>query len=411
VVLLIVAVGAPLAQDWLPFHLAAKLAAAGRWEALYPPATATSLFDVPQAYEDLARHTFSTNGATAFRPETLTAFVSPPPAAFLLALLRDAPWRTSMIVMRLALALPLCGALLLFGERVAGSDPRARWQWSRICLLGSPLFMYAIASGQPSAWTATACILSALPATVGLEIAGGTALALAVLTKATPAVVVVGLWVVGRRRIASVAMALAVAAFVASSPFTGIDAWRAFAGISVRLGRTVITDWNNMSIDAMMLRSATQAADAYLHQPDEIGASLSWLGRGVLFLAAVWSASRPRASMIRRVSAVWVIWLAATPLLWLHYATALIPLLGSTSIRHRRSAAVLAGLLSSVLLMRIYGAGSVLVGNVASAAWLTSAAWLLSGRAWVPLSGPASPGGNNPVVSDCRPRSARGGGA
>lgn len=382
--ILAVAVAVPFAQDLLPFYLAAKLAPAGRWESVYPAPTATSLFDVPHAFLDLARHTVGSVWGIAFRPETLTAFISPPPAAFLLAPLRDAPWLVNMVSMRLALALPLCAALLAFGGRLAGPEPRAPRLWSRLCLAASPLLLYTIAIGQPSAWVATACLLSVLPATFGLEIAGGTFLSLAVLTKATPAVVVAGLWIVGRRRMASVAAMLTAAAIVATFPFTGLDAWRGFGGVAVRMGRTVITDWNNMSIDAMVLRSAIHLADSYWRQPGAVATSISWLGRAGLLLAALWSASRPGASTARRVTAVWVFWLAATPLLWLHYATALIPLLGATAVRHWRPAAVLAGSLSAVLLVKIGWADSFLSGHVACAAWLASAAWLLSDRAWSP---------------------------
>jgi hypothetical protein len=73
-----------IAQDWLPFRVAATLAPSSRWSEIYPDAAAGNLFSVPETFRDLTAAQLTADGPFAIPAEAVTAFVSPPPAAFLL---------------------------------------------------------------------------------------------------------------------------------------------------------------------------------------------------------------------------------------------------------------------------------------------------------------------------------------
>ena len=204
------------------------------------------------------------------------------------------------------------------------------------------------------------------------------------LCKATPVLVVVGLWLAGRRRLAGIAAALTAAVVALSGPTVGLEAWDRFLAISWRIGRTVITDWGNVSADATLLRLATGAGDSVFRQSSGVPLVGAWILRVTLVLLACWQVLRSEASSARRISAAWIAWMAATPLLWLHYLSVLVPLFASTSMgpRSRHAPLLLTAGLSAVLVARVAGVNVGAVGSAGGLVWLTSASWLLSHAAW-----------------------------
>jgi hypothetical protein len=68
----------------------------------------------------------------------LTRFLSPPPAAFFLWFLKDADWRTDLLVWRLVLAVPLVVALFHVAKQGCVDDDM-RVRWALACVLGVPL--------------------------------------------------------------------------------------------------------------------------------------------------------------------------------------------------------------------------------------------------------------------------------
>lgn len=365
------------AQDWIPFHVAAGLASRGLWPSIYPPNSAQSLFDVTTDYREEARRSVQHDGAPAFLDSTLTSFVSPPPAALALQPFTKSAWRTSVTVWRLALAIPMVLALLWFAA--SAGDPAAAGRWSWLCLAGAPLASYVVQSGQPSGWLMVAAAMSVLPATAPRDAAGGLALGLGVVFKATPLLVIAGLWLAGRRRLALIAAAVAASAVIGSLPLTGVESWTRFSAVSARLASVVITDWNNAAIDAALLRPVA-GVDAVFHKPTTLTFVVSQLSRLLLLIACLAVAGRPAVEPARRAAAAWIAWMAVTPILWLHYLLLLVPLFGAQPGRKSGAGLVLVGLLSAAFLARVAGWQSGTHGYVLGAVWLASALWLLSNR-------------------------------
>lgn len=374
--LLLIAVRGHLAQDWIPFHLAAKLAATKNWEQLYRGAGARSLFDVSDEYRAAAHELLRDNPSSDIDENTVTAFVSPPPAAFLLAPFAHASAQTSVTALRLALALPMAAALIVFSVKACG-DSSAKLRWSAICFAALPLLVYPVNVGQSSAWLLIVAVASLLRKSVWLDLLAGTALGLTILTKGTPLLLAVGLLVLGRWRLGLTAIGIAVVAVVLSFPLAGLDAWRGFATTASRLGSTVITDWNSVSVDAALMRWSGEPADALFRSPGEASKMASWGLKAAIALVALWSVAGSRGSLRARVSALWIVWLAINPLAWLHYLTVLIPLIGAVPGRRALDAVLLAALLSLPLILRAMSAAPELIGSLGTIAWLGSALFII----------------------------------
>ncbi|HXT72016.1 MAG TPA: glycosyltransferase family 87 protein [Vicinamibacterales bacterium] len=378
VLLVMTAVTASPAQDWIPFQAAERLARAAEWEAVYPPAGAGSLFDVTERYRDVARSMISQGGQPAFAGELLTAFLSSPPAAFAAVPFSRLSWQSGTLAWRLTLAIPVVLSLLLVGASATNLQSRARWSW--ICLAAAPVLCYAVYIGQPSSLLFVVAAMSMLPATLGRDMAGGVALGLGVIFKATPILVIAGLWMCGRRRLAAIAAATAAIACVATLPFVG-NGWAGFFATVKRLATVGISDWNNASFDAALLR-LTAGTTSLFTEPGTLVIVMSWLLRLVVAGLAVRAVIDGGRAPARRAAAVWIGWLAATPVLWLHYLVALVPLAGAAPARRVDPGALLVAATGIVLAGRIAGVAPVLCGMAACGVWLASAAWLLSNRCW-----------------------------
>lgn len=366
VVLLGVAADTTPGQDWVPFQVASTLARLGAWHDVYPVEQARTLFDVSARFAATALNLqldIPTNG--------ITGFVSPPPAAFLLTPLDGLSAAWSNALWRLAIALPVCVAMIAFGEwrrHVAGVSP---WAWTGICLVAGILPFYIVGAGQPSGWLFVAAVCSVLPSSKRSDVAGGGALALACMTKATPLLVVVGLWLAGRRRFAAIAAITLVVWTTAAWPWTGLESWRVFVQSAAHLGRNILADWNNASVDALLQRIISGRTDSYFQQAAGAVTVAAWLVRLALVGVAGVRLMRARTAGAR-VGAVWVAWLASTPLLWTHYLSVLMPLLPDTSRNPWRPLVPLVPF-SLATWMGFANQHTALVATLSCAGWLLAA--------------------------------------
>lgn len=376
-VLLGVAVSTMPGQDWVPFEVAATLARERAWHDVYPVERAISLFDVTDRFRALALGLGLNVPAAG-----VTAFISPPPAALMLAPMTAAPNTLSNAFWRLIIALPLCLAMFVFGEwrhRVAHVSP---WQWAVVCLTAGILPFYIVGAGQPSGWLFVAAVCSVLPASRRVDAAGAVTLALACMTKATPVLVIVGLWFAGRRRFAVGTTVLLIVWVIGSWPWTGVEAWRTFLASATHIGGHVMADWNNASVDALLQRVVSGKTDASLQSPGMLVSVLGWSVRLLLLGAASLRVVRAH-SPAARAGAVWVAWLASTPLLWTHYLTVLMPLLPMTSRGAWRPLLPLMAVSAGTWLVYA-NQRTAFVGALSCAGWLLAAALLLRSDAGEP---------------------------
>lgn len=298
----------PLGQDWFPLHIAGSLARQGDWSAVYLPAEAQSLFDVSPAFRATARAEVPAN---AFDPRVVTAYLSPPPAAVLMMPLAG-HWRISLLLFRLLIAGAMLGAIGL-AWRV---DARP---WTAAALGVAPLLAYTVYLGQTSGLLLVPAVIAVLPPTKARDTAGGLALGLVVLTKATPLIAVVGLFALGRRRLALIAVGAAAVVTLAAWPWTGVEPWLAFWHSASRLSGVVINAWANVSVDAGVVRLSVPASDWQWWTLTSGQQAVAWSARIALLLAAGWGLWR------QHPVAPWLAWLAATPVLWSFYLIVLVP--------------------------------------------------------------------------------------
>jgi hypothetical protein len=357
------------AQDWLPFKAAPALARNGEWRSLYPARGATSLFDVSSDYKDAARAVFSPGEIAAFDEATLTAFISPPPAAFLLPWNPGTDFRLSMRLWRLAVTLPMVLAIVWIAWEQAQIGTDAMLQWGIVTAFFSPVLTYVAGSGQPSGWLIAAAMVSFAQANTTRSIVGAFTLSLGIVTKATPLGVVFGLFFARRFQMALIAFSLSFLAVALTWPFAGLPAWSEFLDSSVRLLSTVVTDWNNASIDAAMVRTG------FVRWP-------ALVIRAALILLAAWTIVRAQQNS-RKIAAVWIGWLASTPLLWVHYLPVLMTALTRTSPRVALLSYAACASLTLPFVASLLGLTSGIVGTVLALSWLATSAWLLSESAWM----------------------------
>lgn len=91
-----------------------------------------------------------------------------------------------------------------------------------------------------------------------------------------------------------------------------------------------MADWNNASVDALLQRLISSHTDSSFQLPTVAVTTVAWFVRAFLLGCACVRVVRARTHSAR-VGAVWVAWLASTPLLWTHYLAVLMPLLSGTS--------------------------------------------------------------------------------
>ncbi|MGH9201162.1 MAG: hypothetical protein ACRD2A_08005 [Vicinamibacterales bacterium] len=108
--------------------------------------------------------------------------------------------------------------------------------------------------------------------------------------------------------------------------------------------------------------------------------------------ALIWLAWRHRREPRHRIASVWIAWLIVSPMLWLHYLVALVPLAGTVPRQRFLVVLVCVATLSLSLVIRTR-ANPVVLGHIVTLAWLVAAAaltWRTRLEAELP---PASSGG------------------
>lgn len=265
--------------------------------------------------------------------------------------------------------------LALFVVASTLSNHEAQIQWALTCLAATPLMFYLISLGQTSAWIMAAAAVTLVDRNRWLDAIGGVLLGLTVLTKLTPLAIAVAFWLIGRRPFAAWAM-IGAGLLGCASVSRDISGWHEFGVSFSRLAREIISGWNNASLDAEAMRLTSGIADALFRTPT----SSIWLGlllvrvAGLLFLARM--ALDQRRTDMDRAAAIWLGWLVATPLLWLHYLVVLLPILGMMTRRGFAWAPIVAFLLSMPVLLFLSGVNLVVVGHAATAAWVAAALWI-----------------------------------
>ncbi len=308
ILLLYTACFGPLPQDWFPLHIAGALARHGQWEAVYLPPQAQSLFEVTPAFTKTA---VAEVPASAFDPRVVTAYLSPPPTAVLMMPFAG-HWRISAVCLRLLIA----GAMLLALGIALRADTRPWWVGA---LALSPLLGYTVYLGQTSGLLLLPAMMAVLPSTKGRDALGGVALGLTILTKATPVIAAVGFLLMGRRRLGIMALATAAGIALLTLPATGIQPWFDFWHSASRLSGIVIDGWNNVSLDAGLVRFSQPASDWQWFTLSPAQHRVTLLARVALLIGAAIGLQR------KAPSAPWIAWLAATPVLWDFYLVVLLP--------------------------------------------------------------------------------------
>jgi hypothetical protein len=369
--LVVTAIAAPSSQDWIPFQTASLLVSKGLWSDVYPMASAGSLFDVTPRFSQAAA------SIASFPPGTLPGFVAPPPAAFLALVFQALPPAAAQALARLAQIVPLLIALVWQERALRDRSPNGRSDWSLLLLSSVPLLFYTVLVGQPSAWLVPAAAATLLPPSKTTDTVGGVCLALAALCKATPLALIPALWWLGRRRLAVIAGGVVVAATIVTLPFTPMSAWIGFLQTVSRLSSVVIADWNNLAPDAFFTLwgrgTAGENWEAALSVERAAGVSIriALLGAAVYVVVA-----RSTSGSTRRHAALWLAWLSASPLLWLHYLVVLLPVC-AFELQSSRSGSALMALVSFVLLCRVAGLSPFATGIGLGVVWLVSASVLL----------------------------------
>lgn len=350
------AIRGPLGQDWWPLQIAGTLVHEHRWDAVYYPPAGD--FVSPRFREVAA--TVSGNSDLT----TLTAYLSTPPVAVLFAPLAGHP-RVSLALLRLLMAGGMIGALFLAMQ--AQPERAHLWAWSAVAL--APVMAYSLFVGQTAPCFLMASTMAALPRTRGRDWFGGLALGLTILTKATPLAIAVGLFLIGRRRLAVIAVASATLVSVGALPWTGLRPWADFYAVAQRIPDLIAVDWNSLSVDALVLRITRHLDGGIRLTPTQVERTAILACRLPLLGWALWVGWRRRAG-----AAVWIAWLVATPILWTYYLLALFPCVPQ---RTPAGTLVLGALLSASVAMQWAGVPSFLVGIAGSVMWLAAAAVFL----------------------------------
>ncbi len=357
------------AQDLVAFAAAEQVRAAGHLSAVYPAPDATSLFDVAPAFRA---------EASRWLPDAaITAFVAPPPALALGALAATGGLGTG--IARLLLTLPaLLGLLAL--HRASRGGPTAT-----LLLLGvAPLLSYTAALGQSSGLLLAVVAVGVLPPEPRRDTLAGLVLGAITVLKGFPILLVAVALATGRRRLAAVALATVAAAVAGGMAVLPGALWADFLATAAALSRQVVGDWNNASLDALLVsvaRGRPHPELVALAGPPALLALVVRVGLVGGAIAALIRADRPAPRWV----AATVGMLALTPLLWQHYLLALVPALwwareDAPTPRSEAVAVALTWALSASSALKALGVGGLGIHALAVGAWLATAGWLLVSR-------------------------------
>lgn len=361
------------AQDLLPFQTASALIADGRFDAVYPPEDAISLFDVHPDFQ----HTALRIAGEGYAREAVTAYVAPPPALLIGETLPADP-TCSVKLWRLIIASVGLLSLLALETNLRRTCPDALPAWHLMIAGALPLLLYAVYLGQTSALLLAAVTATVLAPGKRRDILGGTALGLVAIAKLFPlAIIPAALWL-RERRIAAVSLITVLAACALAIACWPVSLWCDFSGAAHQVSRHVIADWNNASIDAGLTALAVGEVSSTFRPPPlwvSIAATLVRVGlAGGAILLVIRERALPSQS---RWTLLWIALLAATPLLWSHYLICLLPVLQPML---RRGARVVPVLLALGLSIGFLAKGHVplwMVSALTPSIWLGAAGYII----------------------------------
>lgn len=358
-------------QDILPFVVAARMLQDGAsWHDAYLMPGARSLFDVTPAYQAAV----ASQLGTGTDQKVLTAFVAPPPAVTFGWLWTGLDWDVVRPLLILLLTVPVVWA----AWRAAAATPGVL-QSGAVWLVSSLVVFYAAHQAQLS--------LLALPAAAGLlsedrrgRLVGAGCLGALVVVKIGPLVVLPFLWWAGRRREVGIAASVVVVLLAAGTALAGTGGWDVFLSSLRQISAHTVVEKTNASPDALF---AVLVEGSGLQRWHDLSSPWDSLATGLRLGSAGWFLWRARSGgPADRVAAGWLVWLCLTPLHWVHYHTALVPLLAARSAERPLRSVLLGVVMSAPIAVLLLGDGHDRQALVAGAI-----GWLILVAAWPPPAG------------------------
>ncbi len=307
------------AIDFQPFYIASHLVAQGKLDSVYVPPTATSLNDLPAEY---------VLEAEARIPDYLvalqTGFVAPPAVLWIMTPLSWLDYSTATTVWRALMAAVVSGSIL----GLMGIVPRQANTEAAMSALLVPMGLvawYTVAAGQntPLVLAAAVALVRLGPATQSLSTAvllAAVTLALAIVFKLFPLLLVVPLLAAGHWRVAGLAAGLAGLVGTLAWLVGPAELTSAFLQTAAGLSRGIITSWPSLSLDAAIARLwYGQASGQFLLLPDALAWALKAMKGGVFLAACLLCLPAAGLPHAQRMTVALAGLLAVVPLVWYHY--------------------------------------------------------------------------------------------
>jgi hypothetical protein len=190
--------------------------------------------------------------------------------------------------------------------------------------------------------------------------------------KAFPALLVGFLFLMGRRAVAGWVLGICCVWTTLSLVVLPGALWIGFfEGLRV-IGQGVITDTNNLSIDALLLRLASGGVTtSFTTPPTWVLLVAGAVKAGVLTLAVATALGWRQVDAERRWGGAWIATLSLSPLLWASYLVVLPAILPCRSERdQRRRLVLLAAAGGWMLLHGVRVLPPMLLGTMGSLLWL-----------------------------------------
>jgi hypothetical protein len=392
-------------QDFVPGYVAATLARRGDFASIYLPPAARGLFDSAPSFLDLSVRSVAQE---SFRETNATAFVSPPPAILIYSLLSRLPFVWAARAWALVQAVLMAACFVLLEKhvlrRLAYSTTVSRW-----CTIAfAPVLFMAVSTGQSSClFLAVVCACLADPNGRQHDALLGVSLGLLVILKLWPALGLLALPFMRRRRAALIAFAIVAASVVASLALFPSAVFVAFArGLQPFSGR-VIPYYNNISFDNLFTHAwLGDVSENLISVPHHAMVTSGLLKAGLATaFAAAFAFRRPGKGLAW--AALWSMLLVVCPLVWDHYLVMIPGLVGlvlrSTDSRRLRASAMaclpLAG--TAILVAHAVPSGRAFVCGpfalfcmlalVLAACWLSPRRFGAAAYAQPPPCAPAEP--------------------
>jgi hypothetical protein len=377
-ILLIYALYPGWSQDFLPWYSAGQLLLAGQADQIYLPGDARDLFSSSASF---IQTSLSAAGGAAEADE-ITAFVAPPPSLLLTLPLNVFPYPVAAVLWRLALAGIAIAALHGLAPRRGQVENGEAHRWTLGVLLFLPLFAYTIGVGQPSMFLLGAAVLAEPSRRCWAPWVFAAALSAAIVFKAFPALLVGFLFLMGRRALCGWVLGICGLWTTLSFVFLPGALWIDFFEALRAVGRGVITDTNNLSIDALLLRLASgETTTLFATPPTWVQLVAGAAKAGVLALAVATAVGWRQLDAERRWGAAWVATLSLSPLVWAPYLVVLPAILPCRSARdQRRRLALLAAVGGWMLLHAVRLFPTLVLGTMGSLFWLLAVTAVLFGE-------------------------------